>query len=357
MEDDFWTDPDINDFQPGFFAKLADKYIDWDEIAAAQLANTPVFGPPDNPDRFQKNSAGMQTAGAQIIRVKEHLDRWTYVKVRATFPKFGIGNEAASSPHSFIGRFNPVEIMNSEYTQTSGNVNQEEWSSHFITTDNTTLDMRQWEAPNDLMRARTDGRFHLYNCEYVQIALEFQNNATDNDKIIYYKVFWPGDERVVNPDNAMGDGQVADSDSFVNLLHDDVGQRTLETTNGMRKLWLGPNSSNGRPNIARTLIKINVKDILNTVPDIIYNTHTTNTASIIDSEIRHDLANSLHKTNAATATLRTPTVVFWAQDVSQVGVLDAVRDGTLSVFGEAEYTVRLFGRETQLAAAIQPVTS
>ncbi len=316
-----------------------------------------------NSTQIKTKSSTMEVTGMRKQRVEGRVfPAVKYVTAVSELPKQGIGTNATQH-NLWLGCFNPVEIMNAQYAVNSTTSPLEEWSSHFskVSVVDTTCIPVQWPTPQPLLdivkqRSTFDRGYHFYNCEFVKIALEFENHKTDADMYIWAKIFYPGDERIRNFSGAMSDGSEVDSESFRDMKTT-IGSyavaapgasfadiNRLNNTKGMFKMVLGPNSSNGLPNIGRAMFKINTKKILNGIPNRIMSESATNLPGDIES-VPH-IVNNLIKTAKAGSLTNVPILAFFGCNIdSDTGAPNPIRQLELTVRGRAEYVVRLFGLE------------
>ncbi len=320
---------------------------------------------------IKNKSSGMETVGVTTMKGPDKIhDGWKYVKAVSDLPTVNINADDTQNNHFMIGVFNPVEILNAQYAVESITSFSEEWSSSFSGDASAEAIPVQWPTPEPLnayiaeLAATTRG-YNFYNCEFVTVALEFTSLHATDDIEILYKMYWPGDERARNHTTNMDDGSTVDGDSHRNLvegtanatyqlLHDDVTLRNwneLTHTGGMKRMRLGPNTTNGLPNVGRTGFQINVKEILNKTSYTEF-IPIEGDGLLTDLESMPHLGNKMTKTAAAAAVSSIPIVLIFAAHVSVTGGINAIPISTLLVRGRAEYTVRLFGREQEVIAVM-----
>ncbi len=313
----------------------------------------------------------MQVVGATKQRGPDRpFPAVKYVKAVSDLPKTRIeqiGNNATF--HFCVGTFNPMEIMNAQLTLNSTTWIGEEWSSAWISKIAVnTAGPVQWPTPKPLLEMQgvtIESLHHYYNCEFVRLALEFTNISDTSTMHVWYKLYYPGSQNSVNWSSAMDDAATLNTGSDRGLVFTSATGKDpsyaaeyttatvknftrLNSTRGMYKMVLGPNSANGLPNVARTGMDINVKKILNeSNPDFIRYTGNT---EVQDIEKMVHVANSLDKTGSCHMGSNVPIVLFFAAEVTNGGLIKPVANDDLFVRGRAEYTVRLFGSNALAAA-------
>ncbi len=298
-----------------------------------------------------------------------------YVKCNSRFVKHVVGSLDTTEGDDFlhVGMFNPVEILNAQYVLKGVAYFLDESSSNFLnmgTTQSLPI-ARQWDTPNPLNQYIAAGMYKSYNCEFVKAMVRFTNTHPTASIRVYWKVFYPGDQRVRN-------AQIADDFSFTvdnasllalqaDITHTVAGEgrvaiNRLESVPGMMKIVLGPDSSNGPPNQGTAYFEINVKNILNSMEEPhVY----SGTGTFLEAGFMPHVINSLTKTTAALTSFWYPTVHFWAMQIDDgdasatPGVISAVQADTdtasvhpLWAEGSAEYTVRLFGLDNEALTAL-----
>ncbi len=311
----------------------------------------PQLGPPE----ATGNSMYQAVGGQEITGEIKTNDGVRYLKTSATFVNQYIGNKATTTSDAIIGIFNPVDVGNARLVQTSNNIDTEEWSSHFKQTDDSAVDMAQWDEPGAFHAEGVgvgDGDYRYYNCEHAKVMVEFTNDNNTEGCVIYYKLVYPGNMHYLNPTNAGVDG-LTDPDSMVSLklttagnaLYSGVNRQThmrLHNQGLVHKIILGPNSSNGRPNIGAMFAKINVKELLNTVADETLMTHLSSTAHPLETQYNLSNLTAFSTTNEAITHYNLPKIVFWAH--TDTPDLKPIGSSTLRARGVAHYTLRAFGK-------------
>jgi hypothetical protein len=335
--------------------------------------------------KFLRTGMGrsVKAIGGKVYKgTTETQPGWKYVKAGAQFPIHHVGSgDATVTDNSpcVIGCFNPVEIMNAQYLHDSVNLDSEQ-SSHFRFADTaSTVKQLQWQVPAPLNEYASLSNYQLYNCEMVKAAVRFTNTGP-NRIYVLWKVFYPWDERVTNPVSTDSFGFPANPASLRNLKVDGASAPAydndsykslyaLQNTPGMRQITLG--AANDASDISPTGVaafSINVKDVLNrsSRPGMSsYSTSGDDTTGINIGDRDIINVNALKKDSDALSTHQIPMVWFWAFEVPIAtssltpGRLLEVRawggaSGThnLMAEGQAEYTVRVFGKKKQLAIAL-----
>ncbi len=305
-------------------------------------------------------------AGGRRIRAEPRLDGrkpWMYVKATSRFSSFPVGSLDITETDDFlhIGCFNPIEIMNAQYIHNDAAVTPfvEDRSSHFLNMGDSASapNPRQWDTPPQLSALKTI--YKEYQVEFCKMMVMFRNTGTE-DIDVYWKLFWPKDVRVRNFLNVDDFQWTTDANSLLALQGDAsetsggesrVSIARLESVNGMQKISLGPNTSNGLANIGTAYLEVNVKDMLNrTDPPDVFNA-TGFTAHATSTLWEHQ---NMGQTGHPHVSHQVPSVHFWAiqKNTSNTsttpGVMTAVAADTdttlahpLTAEGYAEYTVRV----------------
>ncbi len=318
----------------------------------------------------------LSVGGRVHMGTKEVVPAMKYETCTASFNKFPCGTYFDGvDDYCLIGVFNPVEIMNAQYTLHAGGY-LEECSSFFCNQDTTPAavpaQLRQWDTPSPLNELST--LYDAYNCEFVKCSLKFTNNGTQQNSMrIFWKIMYPGDRNggSTATDDYSHAVPEAPRSYVVDNNHVYTGDsrktlKSLRSIRGMRELELGPDTANGAPNEGIVYFEINVKDILNS-----YDGHGhNNIQTFTEDEIAIDMINHIEKTDAAINGYFVPKVMFWAvqlEDNSQTilpgGVaavsadLDSSNTHPLWVQGHAEYTCRVFQRKPGSISALHADTT
>lgn len=320
--------------------------------------------------KIQKNSGSMgrnSSFGGQVMRAADRISGfkpWMYVKMNSRFVRFVIGTrDSTDTDFLLVGCFNPLMIGNAAYATTT-NVTEDHSSgfNNMGTTQSLPIH-RQWDEPAQMVKLKTI--YQLYNCEHCEMFVKFTNTSPLQTIWVYWKLFWPKDHRVANNITTDDLSWPANSTSLLGLQADDAGVSTvngegrksiaaLESINGMRKITLGPNSSNGPSNVGVAYQKINVKDMMNQAGESwIFSA----TGRLTENNGAQEAAMSMTQTVAVNDSFQFPMVYFWAiqydgSDASDTpGTIHAVQNDTagsaaglhpLWAEGTAEYTVRCF---------------
>ncbi len=340
----------------GFFMK--------ELLTGPAIALAALVGAPKDVESKSDLKSYMQVVGAQKQRGPDRpFPAVKYLKAVSDLAKTRIEQIGANVTFHFcVGSFNPMEILNAQYATNSTTWIGEEWSSAWVskTAVGVTRPV-QWPTPKPLLEMQgvtIESLYHYYNCEFVRLALEFTNISDTSTMHVWYKLYYPGSQSSVNWSTAMDDlatlnvnsdrgivfANATGSDPSYSANYSDAtvkGFNRLNSTSGMYKMVLGPNSANGLPNVARTGMDINVKKILNESDPQFVN--LTGNVEPGDPESMIHVANSLNKTSAARMGSTSPIVLFFACEVTNGGIVKPAANDDLFVRGRAEYTVRMFG--------------
>ncbi len=255
--------------------------------------------------------------------------------------------------------------MNAQYVQNTESI--EDRSSGFLNMGAdgaaATREHRQWDTPVQLKSLATEYQnFTVLNCKF---ACQFRNTSIQETITIYWKYFYPKDARVRNFLNTDDFGWLADTNSLLGLQADGTINYTgearrsiarLEATNGMNKMVLGPNTSNGLPNVQSMFCEVPLTSLRQgRDPPDIYSASGITEHSDGASEDHMSLTQTTHPYD----TFQNGHIHFWAvmshnhESSLTPGSMEAVvcdtnaaNEHPLWVSGKAEYSCRVFGLKT-----------
>ncbi len=317
----------------------------------------------------------MQSIGGTVVKSdKRIVDAVKHVTAESRFEKFPTGSDrnAHATDYLHIGCFNPLFIMNAQYAINASSANEER-SSSFTNraTDGTTPTTRQWNTPKPLAQFENQGIYTQYRVLKASAVIKFTNTSATDSKVIWFKTFYPGDLRVCPAAVAdVVNDFPASSSSLLTLEADNTvtaggesreSLSALNSTGGMHRVELGPDSSNGLSNYQSIYIEIETDKVMReSALGISLASATTLPDAGSDAVGLQQGIMLLKQTAPVPLTCEQPTVHFWAANYSDgststnSGAVTAVTADTdtsgghdLWVEGIATYSVNLFGTTPQ----------
>lgn len=230
------------------------------------------------------------------------------VKLVYLFPRVAIGYEASAGAAALVvvGKVNPWHASES-YADFATSI-QKELSSYFQTGD-AEATRQQWYMHNSSQLLAVEAQLNTTEVvvHFMKCTLRFENRHATRDYHIYYRTFYPEEDKAFDLKHLVVPNANTAIDNGVELWN------LLESYPGMKKITVGSNTTNGLPNIGYVDLNVNVDRVASSFlsmrregadPDGA-NTEWLLPHAFPDS-IAHDLTTTQYDTS--------PMVYFWVID-------------------------------------------